>query len=148
MKKVSALILAFCLIFSLSACGNSAEAATTEVYTLESDFVEAGYEGDCISTNAFVLVLSGDDTYTLVHNYFVNQVSGVIVAFTKTTYYGTYTAGESTDGVKTVTLDTPTSGMQNANGGVSTSAEDSSILSGFEYGTITVDANTGSLSLG
>lgn len=148
MKKAIALALSLCLAFSLAACSGGGKATPAEVYTFETDFVEAGYEGDCINTNAYVLVLNSDGTYTFIHNFFVNQVSGVIVAFTKTTYTGTYTAGEASDGVKTVTLAAPTSGTQNANGGVTTSAEDAEILSGFEFGTITVDANTGTLSLG
>lgn len=148
MNKAITLVLSLCLIFSLAACGSGSKASPAEVYTFESDFIEAGYEGDCINTNAYVLVLNSDGTYTFIHNFFVNQVSGVIVASTKTTFNGTYTAGEAADGVKTVTLAAPTSGMQNMNGGVSTSAEDPELLSEFEYGTITVDANTGALSLG
>lgn len=150
MKKAIALVLSLCLIFSLAACsgGGNAKAAPAEVYTFETDFVEAGYEGDCIMTNAYVLVLNSDGTYTLLHNFFVNQISGIIVAYTKTTFNGTYTAGDATDGVKTITLAAPTSGSQNMNGGVTTSAEDADLLSEFEYGTITVDTNTGSLTLG
>lgn len=146
MKKVSALILALCLAFSLAACGSKATPA--EVYTYEVDFTEAGYEGDCIMTNAYVLVLNSDGSYTFIHNFFVNQISGVIVTYTKTTYTGTYKAGDATEGVKTVTLEAPTAASQNMNGGVTTSAEDAEILAEFDYGTITVDANTGSLSLG
>lgn len=148
MKKAIALVLSLCLIFSLAACSGGAKAAPAEVYTFETDFVEAGYEGDCIMTNAYVLVLNSDGSYTLIHNFFVNQISGIIVAYTKTTFNGTYTAGSATDGVKTITLAAPTSGSQNMNGGVTTSAEDAELLSEFEYGTITVDANTGSLTLG
>lgn len=150
MKKALALVLSLCLIFSLAACGggSSAKAAPAEVYTFETDFVEAGYEGDCIMTNAYILVLNSDGSYTFVHNFFVNQVSGIIVAFTKTTFNGTYTAGDAADGVRTITLAAPTSGSQNMNGGVTTSAEDAELLSEFDYGTVTVDANTGSLTLG
>ena len=150
MKKAIALVLSLCLIFSLAACsgGSGAKAAPAEVYTYEVDSVEAGYEGDCITTDSYVLVLNSDGSYTLIKNTFVNQISGVIVFFTKTTFNGTYTAGDASDGVKTVTLEAPTSGTQNMNGGVTTSAEDAEILADFSYSSITVDANVGTLSLG
>lgn len=148
MKKAIALVLSLCLIFSLAACGgNGAKAAPAELYTYEVDSVPAGYEGDCITTDAYILVLNSDGRYTFMHNVLINQVSGVIVASTKTTFNGTYTAGDATDGVKTVTLAAPTSGTQSMNGVVTTSAEDAEILSEFSYGSISVDANTGALSL-
>lgn len=148
MKKVFALVLSLCMIFSLAACSGGAKAAPAEVYTYEVDSLEAGYEGDCINTNGYILVLNSDGSYTLIQSFLVNQVSGVIVFFTKTTYTGTYTAGNATDGVKTVTLAAPTAASQNMNGGVTTSAEDPDLLADFSYSTITVDANTGILSLG
>ena len=139
MKKVLILVLALVLVLSLTACGSSKPA---EFYTGETDWVEAGYEGDCIITNRLVLVLNDDGTYNLEDGFFVNQVMGNIVFYTKTVYNGTYKAGEANaDGVKTVTLDAPTTGSQNLNGVVSTSTDDADILTAFQYGTIEVDVN-------
>ena len=116
------------------------------VMVLAEDFVEAGYEGDCINTNAYTLILSGDN-YTLQKAFYVNQISGVIVANTTAQYPGTCTVSEA-DGVKTVTLNAPTEAFCNLNGGVSTSAEDPDLLSDFEWSTITCDTATKTLTLG
>ena len=123
MKKALIIILALCMVLSLTACG--AKATPAEVYTAESDWVEAGYEGDCIITNRLVLVLNGDGSYSLEDGFFVNQVSGAIVYYVKTMYTGTYTAGAAdAEGNKTITLAAPTGGYQNMNGVVSTVADD------------------------
>ena len=146
MKKLSKILtiaLALVMIVTLlSACGGK-KAAPAEVYTCQSDFVEAGYEGDCINTNARVLVLNSDGSYTLIKNFFVNQISGVVVAFTTDYFTGTYTATEpDADGVKTVTLSAPTSCVENMNGSASTSADYPDLLDGFAGGDVTVDVNT------
>lgn len=144
MKKVIALVLTLAFALALTACGGSAKAAPAEFYTGETDWVEAGYEGDCIITNRLALVLNSDGTYTLEDGFFVNQVSGAIVFFTKTVYTGTYTAEQANaDGIKTVTLNTPTNGTQNLNGVVATAADDADILASFnpELGKIQVDVN-------
>ncbi len=146
MKKLSKILtiaLALVMIVTLlSACGGK-KAAPAEVYTCQSDFVEAGYEGDCINTNARVLVLNADGSYTLIKNFFVNQISGVVVAFTTDYFTGTYTATEpDADGVKTVTLSAPTSCVENMNGSASTSADYPDLLDGFAGGDVTVDVNT------
>ena len=144
MKKTIAIVLTLVMLLAFVACG--AKATPAEVYTAESDWVEAGYEGDCIITNRLVLVLNGDGTYALEDGFFVNQVSGAIVYYTKTMYKGTYTAGQAdADGVKTVTLAAPTGGYQNMNGVVSTAADDAEILSSFNpaLGTITVNGPMG-----
>jgi len=141
MKKAIALILALAMVFTLTACGGSAKPA--EVYTAESDWVEAGYEGDCVITNRLVLVLNDDGTYFLEDGFFVNQVSGAIVYYVKTAYQGTYTAGAAdADGVKTVTLTAPTNGYQNMNGVVSAAKDDAEILTGFDPALKTIQVNT------
>ncbi len=144
LSKVLACLLAVLTLVSLCACGNGgAKAAPAEVYTCQSDFVEAGYEGDCINTNARVLVLNADGSYTLIKNFFVNQISGVVVAFTTDYFTGTYTATEpDADGVKTVTLSAPTACVENMNGSASTSADYPDLLDGFAGGDVTVDVNT------
>ena len=142
MKKALAFFLALTMTFAFAACG--AKAAPAELYTGEVDWVEAGYEGDCIITNRLVLVLNSDGTYTLEDGFFVNQVMGNIVFYTKTVFNGTYTAGQAdADGIKTVTLAAPTSGSQNLNGVVATSAEDADILPSFNpaLSSIQVDMN-------
>ncbi len=151
MKKLSKILtiaLALVMIVTLlSACGGK-KAAPAEVYTCQSDFVEAGYEGDCINTNARVLVLNADGSYTLIKNFFVNQISGVVVAFTTDYFTGTYTATEpDADGVKTVTLSAPTSCVENMNGSASTSADYPDLLDGFAGGDVTVDVNTLALTI-
>ena len=147
MKKTLAIILALAmtlaLTFALVGCGKSAPA---ELYTGEFDFVEAGYEGDCINTNRTILVLNSDGTYTLEEGFFVNQVSGAIVYYTKTVSHGTYTAEKPDgDGVKTVSLAAPTSGLSNLNGAITTSQEDSSILSELTAKTLKVNTTSGSI---
>ena len=64
--------------------GGSASAEPAEVYNSHTNFVEAGYEGDCINTVNITLILNADMTYTLVNDFCVNQVSGIIV-FSNTT---------------------------------------------------------------
>ena len=143
MKKAIALLLTLVMVLALAACG-SPKASPAEVYTAESDWVEAGYEGDCIITNRLVLVLNADGSYSLEDGFFVNQVSGAIVYYVKTMYTGTYTAGEANaDGDKTVTLAAPTGGYQNMNGVVSTAAEDAEILSMFNPDLSSLTVNTG-----
>lgn len=141
-----ALTLALTMAFSLAACGGSDKGGAVEVYTYEEDFVEAGYEGDCINTNAYTLAISGD-TYVFQKSFLVNQISGVIVASTKTQFTGTCSVTEA-DGVKTVTLEAPTSAVSNMNGSATTSAEDPELLSEFEWSTITCDTATMTLTLG
>lgn len=145
-KKIVALVVALALAVCMVACnGGGSGAAAAEVYTYEEDFVEAGYEGDCINTNAYTLVLSGD-SYVLQYNFLVNQISGVIVASTKTQYKGSCSVTEA-DGVKTVTLEAPTSASCNMNGTVSTEADDPELLSDFEWTTITCDTATLTMTL-
>ena len=142
MKKILCIVLTLACVLALAACGSAPKAAPAEFYTGETDWVESGYEGDCIITNRLVLVLNADGTYALEDGFFVNQVMGAIVFYTKTVFNGTYTAGTANaDGIKTVTLAAPTSGSQNLNGVVATSAEDADILAAFQYGTIEVDVN-------
>ena len=81
MKKFLAILLSMVMVMSLAACGSGSAA---EYYSGEVDWVEAGYEGDCIITNHVGLVLNGDGTYTLEDAFLVNQVSGAIVFYTKT----------------------------------------------------------------
>lgn len=146
MKKTLAIVLALVMMLAFVACG--AKAAPAELYTCESDFLEAGYEGDCINTNRYVLVLNGDGTYTLEQGFFVNQISGSIVFFTKTVYTGTFTATEKdADGIKTVTLAAPTAGFVNMNGGITTSAEDAEFLADMPLNTVKVDTASGSIVL-
>ena len=147
MKKALIVILTLCMVLSLAACGDT-PAKPSELYTTESDFVEAGYEGDCINTNRIVLMLGGDGNYILEQGFFVNQIMGNIVFQTKTVYTGTYTAGEpNADGIKTVTLDAPTGGFVNMNGVVTTAAEDAEFLADFAYPTLKVDTNMGVIVL-
>lgn len=147
-KKLMSIVMVLALAVGVTACGSSAKSAggSVEVYSYAEDFVEAGYEGDCINTNAYTLILSGDN-YTLQKAFYVNQISGVVVANTTTQYTGTCTVSEA-DGVKTVTLNAPTEAFCNLNGGVSTSAEDPDLLSDFEWSTITCDTATKTLTLG
>ena len=152
MKKLSKiLVLALTLVMIvtlLSACGEKGPAAgPAELYNCQSDFVEAGYEGDCIMTNAYVLALNTDGSYTLMKNFFVNQVSGLVVAYVTDYYTGTYTVKSESDGVKTVELSAPTSCLENMNGSPLTSAEDSSLLEGFTGGTVTCDTATNTLTM-
>lgn len=150
LSKVLTLVLALTMILSLAACGEKGPAAgPAELYNCQSDFVEAGYEGDCIMTNAYVLALNTDGSYTLMKNFFVNQVSGVVVAFTTDYFTGTYTATEpDADGVKTVTLSAPTSCVENMNGSASTSADYPDLLESFAGGTVTCDTVTNTLTIG
>ena len=144
MKKTIAIVMTLILALAFVACG--AKATPAEVYTAEGDWVEAGYEGDCIITNRLILVLNGDGTYALEDGFFVNQIMGNIVFYTKTMYKGTYTAtAADAEGNKTVTLAAPTSGYQNMNGVVSTSAEDAELLGTWNpaLGTITVSVPNG-----
>lgn len=147
-KKLMSIVMVLALAVGVTACGGSAKSAggSVEVYSYAEDFVEAGYEGDCINTNAYTLILSGEN-YTLQKAFYVNQISGVVVANTTTQYTGTCTVSEA-DGVKTVTLNAPTEAFSNMNGGVSTSAEDPDLLSDFEWNTITCDTATKTLTLG
>lgn len=147
-KKLMSIVMVLALAVGVTACGGSAKSVggSVEVYSYAEDFVEAGYEGDCINTNAYTLILSGDN-YTLQKAFYVNQISGVIVANTTAQYTGTCTVSEA-DGVKTVTLNAPTEAFCNLNGGVSTSAEDPDLLSDFEWSTITCDTATKTLTLG
>lgn len=145
MKKVLAIVLALALAVCMVACSGGSGSAAAEVYTYEEDFVEAGYEGDCINTNAYTLVLSGD-SYVLQYNFLVNQISGVIVASTKTQYKGSCSVTEA-DGVKTVTLEAPTSASCNMNGTVTTEADDPALLTDFEWTTITCDTATLTMTL-
>ena len=149
MKKLSKILsLALVLLMMvamLSACGEKGGPA--ELYNCQSDFVEAGYEGDCIMTNAYVLALNTDGSYTLMKNFFVNQVSGIVVAYTTDYFSGTYTVKSEADGVKTVELSAPTSCVENMNGSPLTSAEDSSLLEGFTGGTVTCDTATNTLTM-
>ena len=142
MKKFLAILLSMVMLMSLAACGSGSAA---EYYSGEVDWVEAGYEGDCIITNHVGLVLNGDGTYTLEDAFLVNQVSGAIVFYTKTFYTGKYTAEKAdADGIKTVSLQAPTSAVQNLNGVVATSAEDADILPSFQpdFSSIQVDTNS------
>lgn len=146
MKKTLAIVLALVMMLAFVACGK--KAAPAELYTTESDFLEAGYEGDCVNTNAYTLVLGGDGNYILEQGFFVNQVSGAIVFFTKTVYNGTYTATEKdADGIKTVTLAAPTAGFVNMNGGITTSAEDAEFLKEMPLNTVKVDTTSGTIIL-
>lgn len=151
MKKLSKILiglLAVLTLVSLSACGQSGSATSAaELYNCQSDFVESGYEGDCIMTTAYVLALNGDGSYTLMKNFFVNQVSGIVVAYTTDYFDGTYTVDSESDGVKTVTLSAPTSCLENVNGSPVTSTEDSSLLDSFAGCTVTCDTATNSLTM-
>lgn len=144
-KKIFGVVLAVALAFSMVACGSGSKGGAVEVYTYEVDSVEAGYEGDCINTDAYTLVLNGD-SYVLQHNFLVNQISGVIVASTKTQYSGSCTVSEA-DGVKTVTLEAPTAAFCNMNGGVSTEVDDPALLTDFEWTSVTCDAATMTMTL-
>ena len=147
-RSFAALALAAVASLGLAACGGSAKSAggSAEVYSYAEDFVDPAYQGDCINTNAYTLILSGDN-YTLQQAFYVNQISGVIVYSTTTQYTGTCTVSEA-DGVKTVTLNAPTEAFNNLNGAISTSAEDPELLSDFEWSTITCDTATKTLTLG
>lgn len=146
MKKALCLALTLTFVLCLAACGSDSKGGSVEVYTYEEAFVEAGYEGDCINDNIYSLSISGD-TYVFQKSFLVNQISGVIVASTKTQFTGTCTVTEA-DGIKTVTLNAPTSAVSNLNGGVTTSAEDPELLSEFEWSTVTCDTATMTLTLG
>lgn len=143
MKKLIATGLAVVCAMSMVACGKSGAA---EVYTAEVDSVEAGYEGDCVNTDQDILVLNADGTYTLTHGFYVNQISGVVVANIKNVYNGKYTAGEANeDGQKEITLEAPTSGYTNMNGSVTLSSDDPSVLEDFDATSFTVNVNTGAI---
>ncbi len=94
-----------------------------------------------------MLALNTDGSYTLIKNFFVNQISGLVVAYTTDYFSGTYTVDSEADGVKTVTLSAPTSCVENMNGAASTSSEDSSLLEGFTGGTVTCDTATKALTM-
>lgn len=147
-KKLMSIVMVLALAVGVTACGGNAKSAggSAEVYSYAEDFVDPAYQGDCINTNAYTLILSGDN-YTLQQAFYVNQISGVIVYSTTTQYTGTCTVSEA-DGVKTVTLNAPTEAFNNLNGAISTSAEDPELLSDFEWSTITCDTATKTLTLG
>ncbi|MBQ1493079.1 MAG: glycoside hydrolase family 3 C-terminal domain-containing protein, partial [Blautia sp.] len=115
-----------------------------QVYNNHTNFVEAGYEGDCVNTITNTLILNDDKTYTLVNDFCVNQVSGIIV-FSNTTYYeGTYEVESEDDSSLTVSLSDATKAISNAAGITSTSADDASLLEGCKARSVTCDkeANT------
>lgn len=147
--KLLTLAMALCAALTLSACsGGSASAeAAVEVYTTQYDSVEAGYEGDCINTIATTLVLDGNGNYTLVSNFLVNQVSGVVVYYETNFYEGTYTVDSEADGVKTVTLSDATYALSNLSGVGATSDEDASLLDGGAGQTVTCDTSSNTLTL-
>jgi hypothetical protein len=148
MSKVLACLMAVLTLVSLCACGQSGSAASSaELYNCQSDSVEAGYEGDCIMTTAYVLALNSDGSYTLMKNFFVNQVSGIVVAYTTDYFTGTYKVDSEADGVKTVTLSAATDCLENVNGSPLTSTDDSSLLEGFTGGTVTCDTATNTLTM-
>ena len=127
--------------------GGSASSEPAEVYTSHNNFVEAGYEGDCINTVNTTLILNADGSYTLVSDFIVNQVSGIIV-FSNTTYYeGTYEVTGESDGVKTVNLSDAVSASSNAAGLVTTSADDASLLDGCKAQTVTCNAADNSVTM-
>lgn len=148
--KILSLTLALCAILMLSACGSSSSSggeAATEVYTTQYDFVEAGYEGDCINTIATTLVLDGNGNYTLVSNFLVNQVSGAVVFYETSFYEGTYTVDSEADGIKTVTLSDATYALDNLSGVGTTSDEDASLLEDGAGQTVTCDTSSNTLTL-
>lgn len=149
MKKIIAMVLTLMLALGLTACGgDSSASAPAEVYTTQSDFIEAGYEGDCINQIASTLVLNADGTYTLVSNFTVNQISGVVVFYTTTFYQGTYTVDSEEDGVKTVTLSDATSAVSNSMGAPTTSDDDAELLEDGAGQTVTCDTTNNQLTLG
>ena len=155
MKKwlmiLSALVAVLIIVTIVTRTGGSGSGASSEpaeVYNFHTNFVEAGYEGDCINTMNNTLILNADGSYTLVTDFMVNQVSGIVV-FSNTTYYeGTYEVAGETDGVKTVNLSDATSASSNAAGLVTTSAEDASLLDGCKAQTVTCNTADYSLVMG
>ena len=146
LSKVLALALTLVMIVTLlSACGGGAAAGPAEYYYYRVDHVDAGYEGDVINTDYYSLVLNADGTYKLVWDAFVNQVSGVVVYFDANTFTGTYTVKSEADGVKTVELSAPTKALNNLNGALMTSAEDSSLLELFTGATYACDTAAGTM---
>jgi predicted small lipoprotein YifL len=139
MSKFFTVLLAVMMVLSLMACGSSSSKGDTEVYFADEDWVESGYEGDCINTSTKNLVLAADGTYAYTEGMLVNQISGVIVFNTKTTYFGTYTVGNDTSDTKVVNLSAPTRAINVAAGVTTTSADDSSILEGFSGGDMELD---------
>ena len=127
--------------------GGSSGAGAAEVYNFHSNFVEAGYEGDCINTVNVTLVLNADKTYTMVNDFCVNQVSGIIVFANSTYYEGTYEIASDENGVKTVNLSDATSALSNAAGTVTSSADDASLLDGCKAQTVTCDSEGMTLTL-
>ena len=65
-KKLMSIVMVLALAVGVTACGGSAKSAggSAEVYSYAEDFVDPAYQGDCINTNAYSLILSGDN-YTL-----------------------------------------------------------------------------------
>ena len=142
-KKLAMVAVLATMAVSVVGCGKGGAA---ELYTTQSDFVEAGYEGDCVNTNQKILVLNSDGTYTLENDFLVHQISGVIVADTHTVFKGKYSAGEAdADGVKEVTLEAPTDGYVNIKGAVTTVADDKSILDDFSDSTLKVNTTLGTV---
>lgn len=147
MSKIAVLALAFVMLASLAACGGGKAATPAEVYTAQSAYIEAGYEGECVNDLVDTLVLNADGAYTWTHTMMVNHnEAGVIVYYMTTIYEGTYTVDSEADGVKTVTLSDATKAMVNLNGGASTSDSDSSLLEGGEGRTVTCDTSNCSVT--
>lgn len=147
LSKVLTLALTLVMIVTLlSACGDSgSKAGPAEYYFYRVDHVDAGYEGDVINTDYYSLVLNADGTYKLVWDAFVNQVSGVVVYFDANTFTGTYTVKSEADGIKTVELSAPKGALNNLNGALMTSAEDSSLLELFTGATYACDTEAGTM---
>lgn len=136
---VAILIIVVVLMNVIGNKGGGGAAKPAEAYNSHSNFVEAGYEGDCINTINSTLILNADMSYTLMTDMCVNQVSGIIV-FSNTTYYkGTYEIVSEADGMKTVKLSDATEATSNAAGHVTTSAEDASLLDGGKAQTVICD---------
>ncbi len=142
LNKVIAMALVATAALGFTACGGAKGSA--ELYSTQSDFVEAGYEGDCVNTTQQILVLSPDGTYTYEDDFQVHQISGVIVANNRTVYKGKYTAGDAdADGVKEISLEAPTEGYVSMNGAVTPSSDDAEFLGDFDKSSVKVNVNEG-----
>lgn len=138
LKKVLAAVLVVLMAVGLTACGGGTK-GEAEVYFTDEDWVEDGYEGDCVNTNIKNLFLAPDGSYAYTEGMVVNQISGIIVFSNKTTYFGTYKVASEDSESKTVTLSAPTKAINIANGVTTSSEEDSSLLGGFAGGDMELD---------
>lgn len=131
--KMFALIAAmvFCVV-SLAGCQAQAEKYDVETYTRSYAYYEDGRQGDVINGVVCDLTFISDKEYLYTETTVIAHIdAGRQVTNWTYSMKGTYTVGtvDNDEMTKEITLSAPTSGTMVMNGAVTTSEEDSDILS-------------------